>query len=154
MWIERPHSGPVRPSVSSRLEHGAGGDHQHVVLEPHPVDQPHAYWRRSSTLSTSATTKLDPVAELGVARAHDLSRLGEPERHEQEPRLVHVDVVAVDDRDARRLTVQPIEAVRHERASGSTAENDDPVRHRITNPHRSDEPPQGGHAAHMLRKTT
>ena len=52
-------------------------------------------------MSISAIAELDAVAQLGVPRAHDLVRLGEPEGHEQQPRLVDVAVVAVDDHDLR-----------------------------------------------------
>ena len=37
--------------------------------------------------------------QLSLARTCEVLCVGEAERDEQEPRLVHVDVVAVDDRD-------------------------------------------------------
>ena len=42
---------------------------------------------------------VDSVVELAGSRAHDVLGVGQPERHEQQSRLVHVAVVLVDDGD-------------------------------------------------------
>jgi hypothetical protein len=53
-----------------------------------------------------------------MARADDLARLSESERNEQQARLVDVGVVAVEDRDARRLAIETLQPVGDKRPAG------------------------------------
>jgi hypothetical protein len=73
--------------------------------------------------------ELDPGVQLGVARPDDLVRIGQPEGHEQQPRLVDMAVVAVDDHDLRGMAVQALQAVGGQRPAGSGAQNDDAMAH-------------------------
>ena len=72
----------------------------------------------------------DPGAQLPPAGPHDVLRVGQPEGHEQQPRLVHVAVVLVDDGDLGVLDwVQPAQPVGREGAPGAGAQDDDAVGH-------------------------
>jgi hypothetical protein len=63
--------------------------------------------------------------ELGPARAHELRGIGQAERNEQQPGLVDVAIVAVEDRDLGRVAVQAVQAVRGDQARGHTAGDQD-----------------------------
>ncbi len=68
----------------------------------------------------------DAVAELAAARADDLVGLREAEGDEQQPRLVDVQVVAVDDVDLRLVGPEaPAQPVGGHRPAGPAAEDDD-----------------------------
>ena len=126
MWIERPPLWPPEALGLLRLKRCAGGDHQHVVMHLDTVGEMNRVVDEIDALDL-CETKIDAAAKLLVARPDDLLGLGEPERDEQQAGLVHVAVVAVDDRDARLIAVLPLQPVRDQRPSGAPAENDDPV---------------------------
>ena len=73
--------------------------------------------------------KLDPVVKLRSARPHEPRRVGQPERNEQQPRLIHVAVVAVDHGDLRRIAVALAKAVRGERTAGTATKDQNPRTH-------------------------
>ena len=61
------------------------------------------------------------------------SACGEAERHEQQPGLVHVDVVLVDDRDLGLAgRVHAPQAIGHDRAAGAASEDENSPYHRPT----------------------
>ena len=69
----------------------------------------------------------DPVPQLPHARPDDLVQRGEPEGDEEQPRLVDVAVVEVDDVDLGFVGVEtPAQPVGDHRAAGAAAEDDDP----------------------------
>ena len=71
------------------------------------------------------------AVELSLARTHEVLGVGEAERDEQEPRLVDVGVVAVDDRDLGLAgRVHAPQAIGHDRAAGAAAEDEDSLCHR------------------------
>ncbi len=73
----------------------------------------------------------DPVAELATTRPHDVLGMRQPERHVQEPGLVHVTVVLVDHRDLEITWRQgAAEAVGRERAAPPAIEHDETLGHR------------------------
>jgi len=68
----------------------------------------------------------DAAAQLAPARPHDLLDVCQPERHEEEARLVDVPVVTVDDVDLSLVRVEVAsQPVRDHRSAGPTAEHDD-----------------------------
>ena len=72
----------------------------------------------------------DPAAELAAPRANDLVGVGEAEGDEEQPRLVHVPVVPVDDVDVGLMGLDPAaQPVGHHRAAGAAAEHHNPPRH-------------------------
>ena len=74
--------------------------------------------------------ELDALVQLPFAGAHDVFAVCQPERYEEQTRLVDVPVVLVDHRDGRRLKrVQPSKPVGGQRAAGSAAEDHDPRGH-------------------------
>ena len=73
-----------------------------------------------------------PPCSCRAARAHDLVGVGEPERDEEEPRLVDVPVVLVHDRDLGLVAaVELAEAVRHQRAARAATEDHDLLPHAL-----------------------
>jgi hypothetical protein len=61
-----------------------------------------------------------------VPRTDQAGRPGQPERHEQQARLVHVLVVGIDDDDLHRVTVQqPPQPVSQQRPAGAAAQDHD-----------------------------
>src|SRR5205823_1037979 len=70
------------------------------------------------------------AAQLVAARAHDLVDLSQPEGHEEQPRLVDVAVVAVDDVDLGLvLAVAAAEPVGGHRPAGASAQDQDSLLH-------------------------
>ena len=68
--------------------------------------------------------------ELAGTGAHDVLGVREPEGHEQQPGLVHVPVVAVDDGDRRHpLVVLAPQPVRRDRPASAAPENHDAMSH-------------------------
>jgi hypothetical protein len=79
-----------------------------------------------------ALVVLDVAAQLLRAGADDVLRVREPEGDEQQPRLVDVPSVLVDDGDPRLVgSVCTPEPVCDERAAGAATQDDDAVTHRV-----------------------
>ncbi len=122
---------PARPQQPLGLlaqQRRAAGDHQRVVLDALAAGEVDGVRRRLDPLDLGLA-KLDPLVQLGAARAGDPLRPLQPERHEQQPRLVDVLVVAVDDDDLRLRAEPPPQPVGDQRAAGPTADDRDPLPH-------------------------
>ena len=74
--------------------------------------------------------ELDADAKLPFARTHDVFGVRQPERHEQQARLVDVTVVLIDHSDDRVVEfVQTAQTIRGQRAARSAAEDHNSPRH-------------------------
>ncbi len=63
------------------------------------------------------------MPQLAAAGADDVVHARQPEGHEQEPRLVHVPVVSVDDDEPELVLGEaPAQTVRKQRPTGAAAE--------------------------------
>jgi hypothetical protein len=79
--------------------------------------------------------KDDAAAELPAARPHDLLDLRQAEGDEEQPGLVDVAVVAVDDVDLRLVGVEATaQSVGGHRAAGPAAKNHDPFPRHFRSP--------------------
>ena len=68
--------------------------------------------------------KTSTAPKLASPRPHDLLEMRQPERDEQQARLVDVSIVAVDDVDLRLVKIETAaQPVGGHRAAGSPAEN-------------------------------
>jgi hypothetical protein len=77
----------------------------------------------------------DALVELALARPDDVLGVGEAERYEQQPRLVDVAVVLVDDLDRQLgLRIELAEAVGHERAARAAPQDHDALGHGVSMP--------------------
>ncbi len=128
------HPGPVIPSVSP----GSSCAPVATIRTSYPSTEPSVRWTSSSSMLHGIDVALvedDAVVKLLVAGLDDLVRVGEAERHEQEPRLVDVAVVLVDHRDRHLLVAVPAaEAVRDQRAAGPRTQDHDSIGHDIPRP--------------------
>jgi hypothetical protein len=69
---------------------------------------------------------LNAAVELPAARAHDVLGVREPEGNEEQPGLVHVAVVLVDNDDLGLIRHEcPTKSVSDKRPSGSGSQHDD-----------------------------
>ena len=73
--------------------------------------------------------ELDAVVQLRAARADDVGRIGQAERHEQQTGLVDVAVVAVDHDDLDLVAARTAQSVGGQGAAGSGAEDEDAASH-------------------------
>jgi hypothetical protein len=124
----------VSPSVSSGCRRTTGRNDQHVVGEDAAVVE-QQFVALDPDLLDRVLVEDDAVAQLPTARPHDLLDLRQPEGDEEQPRLVDVPVVAVDDMDLRLVGVEaaPQPVGRH-RAAGTAAENHDPFPRHLCSP--------------------
>ena len=86
------------PSVSSGHEPRAGGDDQDVVGKHAAVAQVHLVGGGVDAVDLGLREH-DVAVQLAAPRPDEVLGVGEAERHEQQPRLVDVGVVAIDDGD-------------------------------------------------------
>ena len=118
-------AGAGQPLGLLGLQPDAAGDDEHVVGQNRAVVEQDLVPLDPDRVDL-ALVEDDPVAELPPARAHDLVELREPERDEEQPGLVDVAVVAVDDVDLGLVGVEaPAQPVGDHRAAGAAAEDDD-----------------------------
>jgi hypothetical protein len=118
--------GPVRPSVSSGWRRDLRGDDEDVVGEGGAVVEQELVPLDPDRVDLTLVED-DPVSQLPHPWADDLVQRGEPERDEEQPRLVDVAVVEVDDVDLGFVGVEtPAQPVGDHRAAGAAAEDDDP----------------------------
>jgi hypothetical protein len=124
--IEGEH--PLHPSRAGqpfgllRQQPGSGGDDQDVVAQhtavfqhdpvPLDVDPVHA-----------AVAVADTTVQLTHPGPREIPRLSDAERQEQQPRLIDVVVVAVNNRDRHIRTQLAPQPVRRDRAAGTATEN-------------------------------
>ena len=103
---------------------GAGGDDKHVVAERAAVGEVHLVGSDVDPVD-GGLDEADAIAQLPFSRPHDVLAVGQPERHEQQPRLVDVAVVLVDHGDLGLVHPIPTpQPVRDQRAARPTAEHD------------------------------
>ena len=95
---------------------------QRAVLEEHPV-------LVDVHVVDGAAVVADRPVQLVRPGAHELVRRRQPERQEQQTRLVDVVVVLVDDGDLDVGTEHPPQAVRRQRATGARAKDHDMFAH-------------------------
>ena len=87
------------------LQTHAGGHDEHVVREDSAVVEQHLV-ALDPDLRDLVLMEDDAVAQLAPTRSHDLVHVREAERNEEQPRLVDVAVVAVDDVDLSLVGVE------------------------------------------------
>lgn len=75
-----------------------GGDHEHVVAERRPVAQVHLVRGQVDPVYADLAEG-DPGPQLPVPAPDDPAGIGEPERDEQQPGLIDVVVIPIDDDD-------------------------------------------------------
>ena len=92
--------GPVRPSVSSGASTAPRGHDEDVVGELLPVAEVDPACLQLDAVD-GVDAVLDAAVQLAAAGADDVLGVGEPEGDEEEPGLVDVAVVLVDDGDRR-----------------------------------------------------
>ena len=110
-----------------REQAGAGGDDEDVVVEHRAVGEVDGTIAGLDPVDLGADEP-DALVQLGAARPDDGVRVGKPERDEEQPGLVDVAVVLVDDGDRGVIAEEPAEPVGDERPAGAPAEDDDAVR--------------------------
>ena len=114
-----------------RDERRPGGDDEDVVGERGAVREVNGV-RLHVDVFDGVLAVVDALAKLAAAGPHDVLRVGETERNEQEARLVHVAVVLIDDRDRDFVLGEGApQPVRHERAARSGPEDDDAAAHEL-----------------------
>jgi hypothetical protein len=102
------------------------GDDEHVVGESGAVVEQELVPLRPDRVDLSLVED-DSVAQLSCSWPDDLVQGCEPERDEEEPRLVDVAVVPIDDVDLGLVGVEAsAQAVGDHRAASAAAQDDDP----------------------------
>ena len=102
---------------------------------PQPGDKLYAYSNGDSKALIDLAGKpmvqwvLDALGELTPARPDDVLRVGQPERYEQEPRLVHVAIVLIDHGDVNPVSHRSAKAVGGQRAARAPAQDHDLLGH-------------------------
>jgi hypothetical protein len=110
-----------------RLQPHAARDDESVVGKHRSVHEQHLV-ALDPDLRDLVLVEDDASVQLTPPRPHDLVDVRQPERNEEEARLVDVTVVAVDDMDLRLVQVEAAaQPVRDHRAACSPAEDDDAV---------------------------
>ena len=116
------------------LEADAAGDDEDVVWQHGAVVEQDLV-PLDPDLFDLVLVKDDPVAQLAPPRAHDLLELRQSEGDEEEPGLVDVPVVAVDDVDLGLVEVEAAaQPVRGHRAARSAAEDHDLLSRHVCSP--------------------
>ena len=125
-------AGAGEPLRLLRLQTRSRGDDEHVVGEDRAVVEQELVPLDPDRVDLSLVED-DAVSQLPLARPDDLVQRGEPEGDEEQPRLVDVAVVTVDDVDLGFVGVEaPAQPVGDHRAAGAAAQDDDPLaRHRL-----------------------
>ena len=107
------------------LQAHAGRDDEHVVGEHGSVVEQHLV-ALGPDFFDLVLMEDDAASQLAPARPHDLVHVREPERDEEQARLVDVPVVAVDDVDLGLVRVEAAaQPVGGHRAARAAAEDDD-----------------------------
>ena len=92
------HPGPEQALGLLGHQPGSGRDDEDVVAEGRTVAEVHLVGLDVDVVDRRFD-ELDAVVQLPFARTHDVLGVRQPERHEQQTRLVDVPVVLVDHRD-------------------------------------------------------
>ena len=113
-------------------EHGTSRDHEHVVAEDGAVGEVHLI-----AVEVDVVDGRDPVGDVAVelvaTRPDDVFGMGQPERHEQQRRLVDVAVVLVDHRDLELGGREQLaQAVGGQGPAGAPSEDDHMTSHVAT----------------------
>ena len=106
----------------------AGGDHQDVVGQRRAVLQVDLVTLGVHPVDGGAVV-VDAVVQLPRAGSHEVFRSGEAEGHEQQPGLVDVVVVVVDDGDVHVVAQVTAQPVGRQRTAGAAAEDHDSLGH-------------------------
>ena len=101
---------PVRPLGLLGLKPRAGSDDEDVVRKIRAVVEVDDLVVERNAIH-GRDSKLDLAAQLLMARAHDVRGAREAERDEEQPRLVDVAVVLIDDHDLSATSRPAREAV-------------------------------------------
>ena len=123
-----PPAGPGEALGLLGQQRGPRRDHEDVVGDRLAAVQVDGVRRRVDVLDLGEA-ELDAVVQLRAARADDLGRIGQPERHEQQTGLVDVAVVAVDHDDLDLVAARTAQSVGGQGAAGSGAEDEDAASH-------------------------
>ncbi len=110
-------------------QYAPGGDDQHVVLEHGAVLELHAV-RLGVHVVDRDLPELDSLVQLVRSGPHDLVGVGQAEGDEQQPRLVDVGIVLVDNHDLEVVGgIEAPQPVGTQGASGAASEDDDSLGH-------------------------